>query len=99
PSLLRHCEPYQDHLPGNTVYIPAQKRSRKAEVEALRAAAKDLDAIIATWGTSDDKLLEEFVAKVRKTQFLASAGAIRPCQISPQPNRYWVRLWVGARSA
>ena len=41
-------------------YIPAQKRSRKAEVEAMRAAAKDLDAMIATWGASEDKLMEEY---------------------------------------
>ncbi len=41
-------------------YIPAQKRSRKAEVEAMRAAAKDLDAMIATWGASEDELVEEY---------------------------------------
>jgi antitoxin (DNA-binding transcriptional repressor) of toxin-antitoxin stability system len=29
-------------------FIPAQKRNRKAEVEAMRAAAKELDAMIAT---------------------------------------------------
>ena len=34
-----------------------------------------------------------------KTKFLASAEAVQPCQISPQPNRYWVGLWVGDRSA
>jgi antitoxin (DNA-binding transcriptional repressor) of toxin-antitoxin stability system len=38
-------------------YIPAQKRNRKAEVEAMRAAAKDLDALIAMWGASEDELL------------------------------------------
>jgi antitoxin (DNA-binding transcriptional repressor) of toxin-antitoxin stability system len=43
-------------------YIPAQKRSRKAEVEAMRAAAKELDAMIATWGASEDELLEEYKA-------------------------------------
>jgi len=41
-------------------YIPARKRSRKAEVEAMRAAAKDLDAMIATWGSSEDELMEEY---------------------------------------
>lgn len=41
-------------------YIPAKKRSRNAEVEAMRAAAKDLDAMIATWGASEDKLMEEY---------------------------------------
>ena len=49
---------------GETVgfYIPAQKRSRKAEVEAMRAAAKELDAMIAAWGASEDELMEEYKA-------------------------------------
>lgn len=41
-------------------YIPARKRSRKAEIEAMRAAAKDLDATIASWGASEDELMEEY---------------------------------------
>ena len=41
-------------------YIPARKRSRKAEVAAMRAAAKELDAMIATWGASEDELMEEY---------------------------------------
>jgi len=41
-------------------YIPTQKRSRKAEVEAMRAAAKDLDAMIATWSASEDELMDEY---------------------------------------
>lgn len=41
-------------------YIPAQKRSRHAEVEAMRAAAKELDSMIAAWGTSEDELVQEF---------------------------------------
>ena len=41
-------------------YIPAQKRSRKADLEAMRAAAKDLDEMIASWGASEDELVEEF---------------------------------------
>ena len=47
-------------------YIPAQKRSRKAEVEAMRAAAKDLDAMIATWGASEDELMDEY-KEIRKS--------------------------------
>ncbi|MBI2689302.1 MAG: type II toxin-antitoxin system Phd/YefM family antitoxin [Acidobacteria bacterium] len=46
-------------------YIPAQKRSRKAEVEAMRAAAKDLDAMIAAWGASEDELMQEY-KKIRR---------------------------------
>jgi hypothetical protein len=41
-------------------YIPARKRSRKAELEAMRAAAKDLDAIIASWGAGEEELMEEY---------------------------------------
>ena len=41
-------------------YTPAQKRSRKAEAEAMRAAAKDLDARIAAWAASEDDLMEEY---------------------------------------
>jgi hypothetical protein len=41
-------------------YIPAQKRSRNAELEAMRAAAKDLGEMIASWGASEDELMEEY---------------------------------------
>ena len=41
-------------------YIPAQKRSRKAELQAMRAAAKDLDEMIASWGASEDELMQEY---------------------------------------
>src|ERR1035441_8995005 len=41
-------------------YIPAQKRNRKAELEAMRAAAKDLDEMIASWGASEDELMDEY---------------------------------------
>lgn len=41
-------------------FIPAQKKSRKAEVDAMRAAAKELDAMIAAWGASEDELIEEY---------------------------------------
>jgi antitoxin (DNA-binding transcriptional repressor) of toxin-antitoxin stability system len=41
-------------------FIPARKRSRKAELEAMRAAAKDLDEMIASWGVGEDELMEEY---------------------------------------
>jgi antitoxin (DNA-binding transcriptional repressor) of toxin-antitoxin stability system len=49
---------------GETVgfYIPAQKRSRKAELEAMRAAARDLDEMIATWGATEDELMDDYKA-------------------------------------
>ena len=47
---------------GRTVgfYIPARKRSRKAEVEAMRAAARELDDMIASWGATEEELIEEY---------------------------------------
>ena len=41
-------------------FIPAQKRNRKAELDAMRAAAEELDAMIATWGSSEDELMREY---------------------------------------
>ena len=41
-------------------FIPAQKRNRKAEVEAMRAAAKDLDCMIVKLGASEDELMREY---------------------------------------
>src|SRR6266700_1335326 len=41
-------------------YIPAQKRSRKAELEAMRAAAKDLDQMIDSWGAGEEELMQEY---------------------------------------
>ena len=41
-------------------YIPAQKRSRKAELEAMRAAAKDLDEMMSSWQASEDELMQEY---------------------------------------
>ena len=47
-------------------FIPAQKHSRRAEVEAMRAAAKELDAMIAEWGASENELIQEY-KKIRRT--------------------------------
>ena len=41
-------------------FIPAQKRSRKAELEAMQAAARDLDVMIGTWGASEGELMTEY---------------------------------------
>jgi antitoxin (DNA-binding transcriptional repressor) of toxin-antitoxin stability system len=41
-------------------YIPAQKRSRKAEIASMRAAAKELDQMIASMGASEDELMEDY---------------------------------------
>ena len=47
-------------------YIPAQKRDRKAQLEAMRAAAKELDAMIASWGASEAELMAEY-KQIRRT--------------------------------
>lgn len=39
-------------------FIPALKRSRKGKLDTMRAAAKDLDELIASWGASEDELLD-----------------------------------------
>jgi antitoxin (DNA-binding transcriptional repressor) of toxin-antitoxin stability system len=49
-------------------FIPAQKRSRKAELEAMRAAAKELDSMIAAWGVSEDELMQEYKEIRRSTR-------------------------------
>ena len=49
-------------------YIPAQKRNRMAELEALRAAARDLDEMIASWGMREDELMDEFKAIRRSSR-------------------------------
>jgi len=47
-------------------YIPAKKKTRKVELEAMRAAAKDLDEMIASWNTTEDALVEEY-KEIRRT--------------------------------
>ena len=47
-------------------FIPTQKRERKAEVEAMRAVAKELDSMIAAWGASEDELMREY-QEIRRT--------------------------------
>ena len=41
-------------------YIPAQKRNRKAEIEAMRAAARELDQMIVSLGASEDELMDDY---------------------------------------
>jgi hypothetical protein len=47
-------------------YISAQKRNRKAELEAMRAAAKELDAMIESWGDSEEDLMKEYKRSNRR---------------------------------
>jgi PHD/YefM family antitoxin component YafN of YafNO toxin-antitoxin module len=41
-------------------YIPAQRRSRKLELAAMRAAAKDLDEMIASRGATEEELMNQY---------------------------------------
>ena len=61
-SYLESDQPVAVTRHGQTLgfYIPAQKRSRKAELAAMRAAAKDLDEMIGSWGTTEDELMDEY---------------------------------------
>jgi antitoxin (DNA-binding transcriptional repressor) of toxin-antitoxin stability system len=47
-------------------YIPAQKSDRKAHIQAMRAAAKELDAMIASWGAGEDELMADY-KQIRRT--------------------------------
>lgn len=49
-------------------YIPAQKRDRKAEIAAMHAAAKQLDKMIASWGATEDELMDEYKEIRRATR-------------------------------
>jgi hypothetical protein len=60
-------------------YIPAQKRSRTAQLEAMRAAAKDLDEMIASWGAKEEELIDDYrqirrSAREKKRNAKQSAG-------------------------
>jgi antitoxin (DNA-binding transcriptional repressor) of toxin-antitoxin stability system len=47
-------------------FIPAKKQSRRAAVEAMREAAKELDAMISSWGASENELMAEY-KEIRRT--------------------------------
>lgn len=46
-------------------FIPAQKRTRKAEIKAMQAAAREFDKMIASWGSSEEELMKE-VGEIRR---------------------------------
>jgi antitoxin (DNA-binding transcriptional repressor) of toxin-antitoxin stability system len=61
-DLLEGGRPLAITRHGETLgfFVPARKRSRKAEIEAMRAAAEELDSMIAEWGTSENELMREY---------------------------------------
>ena len=42
------------------VYLPTRPRPSQAELEALRAAGEQLDAMIAAAGTNEEELMADF---------------------------------------
>ena len=52
---------------GETVgfYVPARRKREQADLEALRKAGEQLDAMIAAAGTTEDELVEDFKAARR----------------------------------
>jgi antitoxin (DNA-binding transcriptional repressor) of toxin-antitoxin stability system len=49
---------------GETIgfYVPARKPPAEADLDALRRAGEQLDALIAASGSSEDELVNEFKA-------------------------------------
>jgi len=59
---LESGKPFAITRRGETLgfYVPARKRNRKGEIEAMRAAAKELDEMIASWGETEDELMAQY---------------------------------------
>lgn len=47
---------------GETVgfYVPARRKQREADLDALRKAGEQLDALIAAAGVGEDELIDDF---------------------------------------
>jgi len=72
-SFLESTAPVAITRHGETVgfYIPARQKRKVADLEALRRAGEQLDALIAAAGTTEDELVEDFKAlhrNARKTK-------------------------------
>jgi len=68
-SFLGSSTPVAITRHGETVgfYIPARRKRREADLEALRRAGEQLDALIAAAGASEDELVEDFKELRRAT--------------------------------
>jgi antitoxin (DNA-binding transcriptional repressor) of toxin-antitoxin stability system len=55
---------------GETVgfYIPARRKRSEADLEALRRAGEQLDAMISAAGTSEDELVRDFQESRREVR-------------------------------
>jgi hypothetical protein len=67
---------------GETVgfYVPVRRKREQADLEALRKAGEQLDAMIAAAGTTEDELVEDFNAarrvRVCKPKYSCSSGGL-----------------------
>jgi hypothetical protein len=54
---------------GETVgfYVPARPKRREADLDALRKAGEQLDALIAAAGAGEDELIDDFKKARRGT--------------------------------
>ena len=61
-SYLESSTPVAITRHGETVgfYIPARREQREADLEALRRAGEQLDALIARAGTDEEELVGDF---------------------------------------
>ena len=61
-SFLESATPVAITRHGETVgfYIPARRKRKDADLDALRRAGEQLDALIATAGTTEDELVADF---------------------------------------
>jgi antitoxin (DNA-binding transcriptional repressor) of toxin-antitoxin stability system len=48
-------------------FVPAKKRNLQADLEAMRAAAKDMDEIIQGWGATEEELMAE-IEEIRQAE-------------------------------
>lgn len=49
-------------------YVPARRKPSQAELDALRAAGRQLDAFIAAAGATEDELVTDFRKAVRQAR-------------------------------
>lgn len=71
---LESAKPVAITRHGATIgfYIPAPQKRSDADLEALRRAGEQLDALIAAAGTSEEELVADFKAQRRKRRKVKS---------------------------
>jgi antitoxin (DNA-binding transcriptional repressor) of toxin-antitoxin stability system len=71
---LESAKPVAITRHGATIgfYIPAPQKRKEADLEALRRAGEQLDALIAAAGTSEEELVADFKEQRRKRRRVES---------------------------